>query len=476
MNILLSTGPILALAGCLAIFFTIPVWADPSDKSGPVWEPLLWGGPIPSETKSTNGQTQSNEMFVDFQKASSQPAQPNPEGNDQQASGAPVLAEQQSGDIDSLTKSAEPVFIAPPVSSLLLKSGTEASRDYVRAPFRMLALKHIPPLYVTPIVPGEGLWDSRGTPMGGDGSPIMFKTSYRPSVEFPNAIVHMLLLDMKKLSMRLYIGSSEPGATSTSSVVEREDRARVVAVTNAMWKQKHSGEGGTIHRGKILKKLAPGLATLVVYKSGSVDILEWNDDIPVSEIQDAKQLRHLIVNDGKVVTSVTQGGRVTDSEIGLGYLLVEDESQNVYRNPYQYWGGWWGGEGPTHTSGEYWFLATRSAFGIRNDGNLVFAIGHHIGTKDMAKALVLAGCQRAIHGDANPHNVVGNLYYNDGNGNCIRKEKLSPDQKSYTLDRYVDRSYSSDFFAFFVNRDDNASDLQTARESELNTTSASVSR
>ncbi|MGB9618685.1 MAG: hypothetical protein ACPL7J_15300, partial [Desulfomonilaceae bacterium] len=78
-----------------------------------------------------------------------------------------------------------------------------------------------------------------------------------------------------------------------------------------------------------------------------------------------------------------------------------------------------------------------------------FAVGHHISTKDLAKALVLAGCQRAIHGDANPHNVVGNIYFPDGNGRFARKEKLSPDQKTYTLDRYVDRSYTSDFFAFF---------------------------
>jgi len=59
------------------------------------------------------------------------------------------------------------------------------------------------------------------------------------------------------------------------------------------------------------------------------------------------------------------------------------------------------------TSGDLWFLATRSAFGIRPDGNLVFAVGHHIGTMDLAKALALAGCVRGIHGDANPGNCFG---------------------------------------------------------------------
>jgi hypothetical protein len=81
---------------------------------------------------------------------------------------------------------------------------------------------------------------------------------------------------------------------------------------------------------------------------------------------------------------------------------------------------------------------------------VVFAIGHHISTKDLAKALVLAGCVRAIHGDSNPHNVLGNLYYNNWNGDISKRAKLSPDQKSYTLDRYVDKSYTSDYFGLFL--------------------------
>ena len=68
-------------------------------------------------------------------------------------------------------------------------------------------------------------------------------------------------------------------------------------------------------------------------------------------------------------------------------------------------GGYWGEQTYQQlnvTSGDLWFLANRSAFGIRPDGNLVFAVGHHISTVDLAKALVLAGCVRGMHGDANP--------------------------------------------------------------------------
>jgi hypothetical protein len=295
-------------------------------------------------------------------------------------------------------------------------------------------------------MPGEGVWQSGGLPTGKDGMPIVYTTSYRPSVRYANAVAHMMLFDMKQLSMKLYIGSTEPGGSSKTASVEPQDKSRLLAITNALWKQKHSGEGGAIFRGTVLKTLMPGLATIVAYNDDSVDILEWNDGIPTSLVRDARQLRHLIVKEGKVVDSVIQGGRRADSEIGLGFLLSEEEQA-----PNPYWGGF-AGLAPTPTYGEEWFIATRSAFGIRKDGNLVFAIGHHISTKDLAKALVLAGCDRAIHGDANPHNVVGNLYYGNGDGEIVKRVKLSPEQRSYTLDRY-DKSYTSDFFGFFLKRE-----------------------
>ena len=132
------------------------------------------------------------------------------------------------------------------------------------------------------------------------------------------------------------------------------------------------------------------MATLIVYQDGSVDIRDWSSDIPTNLIRDARQLRHLIVKNGMVVQSIVRKGRVEDSEIGLGFLL--------------------GGGGRDQDGKHFWYVAHRSAFGIRKDGNLVFAIGHHIGSKDLAKALVLAGSERGIHADANPDNIVANLY------------------------------------------------------------------
>lgn len=422
-------------------------WAqtDSFSESPPAWEVLLWGGKIsrPEEPNSQPGTEDSRQSH----KESSVTTAETPT-----VAGGPDSENPPSEwriSIDTLVKSVAPSCessLEGPASAL--RSAPSAG-GFALMPYRVLELRNIPPLYTNPALPGEGVWQSQDLPTGKNGWPVMYKTSYRPSVEYPNAIVHMVLFDMKQLSMRLYLGSAEPGAFKGASSIEPELMPQLLAVTNAFWKQRHSGEAGTIFRGSIMKNMAPGVASLVIYKDGSVDIMEWNEGIPTSLIRDAKQLRHLIVKDGRVVTKVIAGGEPGDSEIGLGFLLSEQESPAPYQ---PYWGGFWN-SGAQVTYGQDWFIATRSAFGIRPDGNLVFAVGHHISTRDLAKAMALAGCDRAIHGDANPHNVLGNLYHNDGNGNIVKKAKLSPEQKDYTLDRYLGRSYTSDFFGFFIKND-----------------------
>jgi hypothetical protein len=239
----------------------------------------------------------------------------------------------------------------------------------------------------------------------------------------------MAMLDMSRLSPRLFIGQTEPGIYRVSYNPEREDLSRIVAITNAMWMQQHARGAGAIFRGQVVYPMVKGMATLVVYRDDSLDVLEWSDDIPMSLVKDARQLRHLIVKDGAVVEEVVKNGKIEQAEIGLGGFLIDAQGRNTMGN-------------------KVWYLANRTAFGIREDGNLVFAMGHHVGTRDLAKALVLAGCKRAIHGDANIHNIVCNFFFRDENNKIIRRDKLSPEQLQYTMKRY-DQGYAKDFFAFY---------------------------
>ena len=67
-----------------------------------------------------------------------------------------------------------------------------------RDPLDLLQLDNIKPLYTSPAIPGEGVWESSGSPRDPLGKPIVYKTFYRPSVDFPNAMVYMMVVDMGK--------------------------------------------------------------------------------------------------------------------------------------------------------------------------------------------------------------------------------------------------------------------------------------
>ncbi|AFM27233.1 phosphodiester glycosidase family protein [Desulfomonile tiedjei] len=305
----------------------------------------------------------------------------------------------------------------------------EVMQTEIAAPPGQLRLNRIPPLYTSPVIEGEGEWISEDMPHSPDGQPLVYKTVYRPSLEFPNAIAYMAVFNMDRLKTRLFIGQTEPGIYQISHNPDRESLNKIVAITNAMWMQQHARGAGAIFRGQVVYPMVPGMATLVVYNDDSVDILEWTDEIPLSLIKDARQLRHLMVKDGKVVEEVVKHGKIEDAEIGLGGFLIDNQGRSTMGN-------------------KFWFLANRTAFGIREDGNLVFAMGHHISTKDLAKALVLAGCKRAIHGDANIHNIVCNFYFRNEGDKIVRRDRLSPEQLQYTMKRY-DQGYAKDFFAFY---------------------------
>lgn len=289
--------------------------------------------------------------------------------------------------------------------------------------------RDIAPLYTSPKLDGEGVWTSEDMPRSADGPPLIYKTVYRPSEEFPTSTVYMALFDMNRLRARLFIGQTEPGIYQVSHRPDEENLSKIVAITNAMWMQQHARGAGAIFRGQVIYPMVPGMATLVIYRDDSMDIVEWTDEIPLSLVRDARQLRHLIVKDGMVVEKIVKNGKITDAEVGLGGFLIDEKGRSTMGN-------------------KYWFLATRTAFGIRDDGNLVFAMGHHVGTKDLAKALVLAGCKRAIHGDANIHNTVCNFYFRNEQEKIVKRDKLSPEQLQYTMKRY-DQGYAKDFFAFY---------------------------
>ena len=54
-----------------------------------------------------------------------------------------------------------------------------------RDPLDQLRLDNIKPLYTSPGLPGEGVWESSEAPRDARGRPIIYRTFYRPSVAIP---------------------------------------------------------------------------------------------------------------------------------------------------------------------------------------------------------------------------------------------------------------------------------------------------
>ena len=81
-------------------------------------------------------------------------------------------------------------------------------------------------------------------PKATDGRPLIYKTVYRPSSDYPNSIVYMALFDLKRVKTRLFIGNTEPGISLISNPAMNENLSRIVAITNAMWMQQHARARG----------------------------------------------------------------------------------------------------------------------------------------------------------------------------------------------------------------------------------------
>jgi hypothetical protein len=68
------------------------------------------------------------------------------------------------------------------------------------------------------------------------------------------------------------------------------------------------------------------------------------------------------------------------------------------------------------TSGQYLTVVARSALGITQSGELVWAAGEQLSPAGLAEALIAAGAVRAIELDINPAWVAGYLYVHHPTG------------------------------------------------------------
>lgn len=237
-----------------------------------------------------------------------------------------------------------------------------------------------PPRAVSPLLDpaeaGEGVWVAAGYGVGperelgqGQDAPAFAKTWLRPDAKRPYSRLHLIALDMRRLSLGMEAGFEEPrpktgppgrGALPDDVAV----RERVVATFNGAFKSIH-GDYGMLVDGRLLVPPKPEAASVVVRNDGWVGLGTWPNSLDVApDLRFFRQNLDPLVAGGKVNPT---GRKDWGLRLAGGSVVTE-----------------------------------RSALCRTATGQLYYAWGEELTGETLANGLVQAGCDYAVHLDMNP--------------------------------------------------------------------------
>ena len=247
------------------------------------------------------------------------------------------------------------------------------------APLRKLPLKaetsiesvHPPDIrpVISPALPGEGVWVPTQT-WSGTNSPVQI-AQFRSDPNYPQMVAAVAWIDIRRASVQLYPGQLEPSVPMSRGPMEvpPDLRPRLLATFNSGFKLADSG-GGFAIGGRTYAPLNDGLATLISYTDGRVDIQAWTGgpEVPLG-VRYARQDLPLIVSGGQPNPNLSDG----------------PEWGATLGNAIRVW---------------------RSGIGIDTNGNLIYAAADNQTVASLAQILIRAGAIRAMQLDINSYWVT----------------------------------------------------------------------
>jgi hypothetical protein len=256
----------------------------------------------------------------------------------------------------------------PPLRALPKQPGAVASAS--------TAARHVAQHYyrpapiapgIRPALPGEGAW--RATFAAGGSRPPVLITSFRPDPNYPTLVAGVAWVDHTRTSTWLYPGRQEPAVTLSARgpmEIPTSTRAGLVASFNSGFKLSDSG-GGFALNGHTYEPLKDGIATILRYRDGTVDVRAWSGgpDVPADVVY-ARQNLPLIVNNGQPNPNLSDGPE---------------------------WGATLG------NAVRVW----RSAVGVDRYGNLIYAAAPEQTVGSLAAVMMRAGAVRAMELDINTY-------------------------------------------------------------------------
>ena len=220
------------------------------------------------------------------------------------------------------------------------------------------------PVFAHPL-PGEGVW-AQTAPLVG-GKPPVLVTTFRTEVDYPRIVAYAAWFDHTRTSLAFYPGRYEPPRAPVRGPlsVPAGERWRLLATFNAGFTYIDGGNGSSID-GRSYEPLKDGLATLVGYRDGRVQIVTWKGGPNAGTgVAFARQSLPPIVWNGKLNPA------------------LNDSSQ---------WGATLG------NAVRVW----RTGVGIDRRGNLIYAAADDQTVITLAQILRRAGAVRAMQFDINP--------------------------------------------------------------------------
>ncbi len=219
---------------------------------------------------------------------------------------------------------------------------------------------------IHPALRGEGAW--RATFSTGGTRPPVLVTSFRNDPAYPHSVAGVAWIDHTRTSTYLYPGRLEPAVTLPRGPMEvpLHLRPRLVATFNSGFKLSDAG-GGFAVGGQAYVPLKPGLATIVRYRNGRLDVRAWKGGANVPpDVVYARQNLPLIVDHARPNPNLSDG---PEWGATLGNL------ERVWR----------------------------SAVGIDRHHNLIYGAGNEQSIGSMAAAMIHAGAVRAMELDINTY-------------------------------------------------------------------------
>jgi len=262
---------------------------------------------------------------------------------------------------------------------------------------------------IHPALPGEGVW-KKAAAKAGPRPPVLLST-FRSDPEYPHFVAGVAWIDASRTRLAYVPGLAEPPEPLEhrgSGDVPPGMRKRLVATFNGGFPLETSN-AGLIYRGKAVETMVNGIATIVEYRNGKVDVVRWHRGPGApANVWFAKQNLPPIIYEGKLNPDLSDG----------------PEWGETVNNAVRVW---------------------RSGLGIDAHGNLIYAAANYQTVESLAKILRRAGAVRALELDINEDWTSFITYRHPGalEPSNLLPEMLRPPERYLTPDE-------RDFFAVYV--------------------------